>query len=280
MVLWLRFAGDLAAKILKAFHPVPSTYPLKKTSSRHTQDVSHCVICMHLIGVRLLTLLCNRYLFRRVAFRALQSPPTSLILRPRSITTSTRVKFQPSRQWAVTPFQKRFASEEVDQSTAPKTIDEIAAESPAHTEGETSSTITEPASTNETATNVETGDVAGKQAESTAAEALGSFSQTSGPSIESAKMNQDLLQPSAASGTAQATQQATIPPSGPFSSTAAASPSPQAPYISPPLTPNNTIYVGNLYFEVSEDGLQRHFTPFGPIKKARIVYDHRGLSKG
>jgi hypothetical protein len=237
--------------------------------------------------VQLLTLPYNRYLFRRAAFRALQSPPTSLVLRPRSITTSTRVKLQPSRQWAVTPFQRRFASEEADQSTAAKTVDEIAAQ----TEGETSSTVAEPASTDGTAAEVEAGDVAGKQssqesltseAESAAAEALGSFSQASGSSTESPEMNQELLQPSATSGTAQATQEATTwrEPSGPFSTRAAASPSPQASYLSPPVTPNNTIYVGNLYFEVSEDGLQRHFTPFGPIRKTRIVYDHRGLSKG
>jgi nucleolin len=239
--------------------------------------------------VQLLTLPYKRYLFRRAAFGALQSPPTSLVLRPRSITTSTRLKLQPSRQWAVTPFQRRFASEEAHQSTAAKTVDEIAAQSLAHTEGETSSTVAEPASTDGTATQVEAGDVAGKQfsqesltskAESAAAEALGSFSQPSGPSTESPEMNQELLQPSATSGTAQATQETTTWSSEPFSSTAAASPSPPASYLSPPLTPNNTIYVGNLYFEVSEDGLQRHFTPFGPIKKTRIVYDHRGLSKG
>jgi len=230
----------------------------------------------------LLTLPCNRYLFRRTAFRALQSPPASLVLRPRSITTSTRVTLQPSRQWTVTPFQRRFASEEAQQST----VDEIAAQSQAHTEAEISPTV---AKTDGTAGQVEAGDVAGKQssqesstskAESAAAEALGSYPEASGPSIESTKMNQDLLQTSAASGTAQATQGATSTSFEPLSSAAAVIRPSRASYIWPPLTPNNTVYVGNLYFEVSEDALQRQFTPFGPIKKAKIIYDHRGLSKG
>ena len=230
--------------------------------------------------MRLLTLLCNRYLFRRAAFRALQSPQTSLVLRPRSITTSARVTLQPSRQWAVTPFQKRFASEEAEQSAAAKVVDDIATQSPEHTEGETSPIVTEPISTDGTAAQVGAGDVAGKQSsqeESAAAEALGSFSHAS---IESTKMNQDFLQTSAASGVSQATQGATTPPSEPFSSTAAVSPSSRPQYFSAPVTPNNTLYVGNLYFEATEDALQRQFTPFGPIKKVRIVSDHRGLSKG
>lgn len=46
------------------------------------------------------------------------------------------------------------------------------------------------------------------------------------------------------------------------------------------LTPNTTLYVGNLYFEVTEDALQQRFKEFGNILKTRIVYDHRGLSKG
>lgn len=43
---------------------------------------------------------------------------------------------------------------------------------------------------------------------------------------------------------------------------------------------NTTLYVGNLYFEVSEDALQRQFAPYGKINRTRIIYDHRGLSRG
>ena len=276
-------------KILNSFPSGSKHLSIKTVVSPHPKCKSFSRYTIYPNIVRLLTLPCNRYLFRRAALRALQSQQTSLVLRTRSITTSARVTLQPSRQWAVTPFQKRFASEEAEQSAAAKVVDDIATQSPVHTEGETSPIVTEPISTDGTAAQVEAGDVAGKQSsqesltskvESAAAEALGSFSQASGPSIESTNMNQDFLQTSAASGISQLTQGATTPPSEPFSSTAAVSPSSKPPYISPPVTPNNTLYVGNLYFEASEDALQRQFTPFGPIRKVRIVYDHRGLSKG
>jgi nucleolin len=49
---------------------------------------------------------------------------------------------------------------------------------------------------------------------------------------------------------------------------------------SPKIEPSATLYVGNLFFEVSEEALERQFAHYGAIKKVRIIYDHRGLSKG
>lgn len=46
------------------------------------------------------------------------------------------------------------------------------------------------------------------------------------------------------------------------------------------LTPNPSIYVGNLVFHVTEDDLKKEFSSFGPIKNAIIAVDARGLSKG
>jgi nucleolin len=46
------------------------------------------------------------------------------------------------------------------------------------------------------------------------------------------------------------------------------------------IAPSSTLYVGNLFFEVSEEALERQFAHYGPIKKTRIIFDHRGLSKG
>lgn len=44
--------------------------------------------------------------------------------------------------------------------------------------------------------------------------------------------------------------------------------------------PNSILYVGNIFFEVSETSLEEYFSRFGPIKSTRIIYDARGLSKG
>ncbi|KAF1975860.1 RNA binding domain-containing protein [Bimuria novae-zelandiae CBS 107.79] len=45
-------------------------------------------------------------------------------------------------------------------------------------------------------------------------------------------------------------------------------------------TPNNTVYVGNLYYEVTADQLKRVFSRFGEIESVRVIYDNRGLSRG
>ncbi|KAE9981216.1 hypothetical protein EG327_006284 [Venturia inaequalis] len=42
----------------------------------------------------------------------------------------------------------------------------------------------------------------------------------------------------------------------------------------------NVLYVGNLFFEVTEDALQRLFSEHGEVQKVKLIYDHRGLSKG
>lgn len=53
------------------------------------------------------------------------------------------------------------------------------------------------------------------------------------------------------------------------------------PFSSPvDLTPNPSIYVGNLVFDVTADDLKREFSSFGEIKSAIIATDGRGLSKG
>lgn len=45
-------------------------------------------------------------------------------------------------------------------------------------------------------------------------------------------------------------------------------------------SPNSTLYIGNIFFEVNEQSLEDYFARFGTIKKTKIVYDARGLSKG
>lgn len=40
------------------------------------------------------------------------------------------------------------------------------------------------------------------------------------------------------------------------------------------------LYVGNMFFEVTEEQLRALFSKFGTVKAAKILYDQRGLSKG
>lgn len=47
-----------------------------------------------------------------------------------------------------------------------------------------------------------------------------------------------------------------------------------------PLAPTETLYVGNLQFDVKEDELRDHFAEAGEISNVKIIHDIKGLSKG
>lgn len=44
--------------------------------------------------------------------------------------------------------------------------------------------------------------------------------------------------------------------------------------------PCETVYVGNLFFDVSAEQLGQHMAQFGPVEAVRIIHDARGLSRG
>ena len=43
---------------------------------------------------------------------------------------------------------------------------------------------------------------------------------------------------------------------------------------------SNTVYVGNLFFDVQDQDLKSEFERAGPVNSVRIIKDARGLSKG
>ncbi|KAL1954698.1 hypothetical protein VTO42DRAFT_802 [Malbranchea cinnamomea] len=45
-------------------------------------------------------------------------------------------------------------------------------------------------------------------------------------------------------------------------------------------TPKETIYVGNIFFEVKAEDLKNLFSRFGNVLEARIISDNRGMSRG
>ena len=51
-------------------------------------------------------------------------------------------------------------------------------------------------------------------------------------------------------------------------------------YMSEGPVPKTTVYVGNLFFDVTAEDLRKHFEKFGAVENALIVHDVRGLSKG
>lgn len=47
-----------------------------------------------------------------------------------------------------------------------------------------------------------------------------------------------------------------------------------------PSPPNNTLYIGNLYYEVTADQLTKVFERFGEVSNVKLVYDNRGMARG
>ena len=51
-------------------------------------------------------------------------------------------------------------------------------------------------------------------------------------------------------------------------------------YVSEGPVPKPSVYVGNLFFDVTAEDLRKHFEQFGVVENVMIVHDVRGLSKG
>ncbi len=47
-----------------------------------------------------------------------------------------------------------------------------------------------------------------------------------------------------------------------------------------PSPPSEQVYIGNLFFNVTEEDLSNHMGKFGEIKNVKVLYDARGMSKG
>ncbi|OCK93471.1 uncharacterized protein K441DRAFT_661329 [Cenococcum geophilum 1.58] len=183
------------------------------------------------------------YLLRRTALRALSIPSTSFIAKPRSIATYTPASFkQRQQQWIVSSFQRRFASDE-----ATKTEEQVANAVSESTQAESSS-IPASADAEEQSTIAPAISSAAETVEKRAADTFDTATQTT----------------EAADGAANSTF-AFERHSKTFDSANA---------------PNTTLYIGNLFFEVTDDQLKKVFSRFGAVTKSSIVYDNRGLSRG
>ncbi|PYI18847.1 hypothetical protein BO86DRAFT_314546, partial [Aspergillus japonicus CBS 114.51] len=44
--------------------------------------------------------------------------------------------------------------------------------------------------------------------------------------------------------------------------------------------PKTTIFVGNLFYDVTSDDLRRFFMKFGDVQRVNLIHDQRGISKG
>ncbi|KAL5113311.1 hypothetical protein ACEQ8H_008824 [Pleosporales sp. CAS-2024a] len=188
-----------------------------------------------------------QFLLRRAAARAITAWPSRAVLaQPRSIATFSPSTLRTHKQhWPIT-FQKRFASDDASNTDAVQAA---------------------------------AGDASETEAVQTAAgDASESFAQTAAEAPL-----EDGLTPAQQDAQAAPTDaEATITPDA-LSEVERTAASAQA---RPGLNrendtpPHNTLYVGNLYYEVTSEQLKTVFSRFGELESVRIVYDNRGLSRG
>ncbi|KAJ9661817.1 hypothetical protein H2198_001782 [Neophaeococcomyces mojaviensis] len=197
---------------------------------------------------------------RRGALRLLASSSIPTVARPRSVRSfasisgrtkpaSLSVPFQ--RRWATTGIEAEGKKEEVPiseiQPTPQEEVENAISEQNAATELDGT-----PASTDSTASPVGANEdaVTASQEQSSVEKAVDAASTAAGG------------MPAFNAGGASAE----------FSS------SPRPPREAP--KPKPTIYIGNLFFDVTENDLNKEFSRFGTIQNTRLIRDARGLSKG
>ena len=208
----------------------------------------------------------TRFQLRRSALRVLSSSPSSYLAKPRTFTT-----FPPSirvpRQSTAATFQRRWATGEAEakkedegtpiseiQATPQEEVENaIQSDNAAETGVETKFQASEPVHADAPAEQsaVESAIDSVKDAASNAAETV---KETARGVIDSATG----AAPSSRGGRPERT----------FTPREGAQ------------IPKPTIYIGNLFFDVTENDLVKELARFGTITKCRLMRDSRGLSKG
>lgn len=190
---------------------------------------------------------------RRTAFRILSSTPSkSFLTKPRSISTLTpstlRIKQQPS----VFAFQRRWATDEAEAKKEGEEGTTIIAEEATPAQEAEAAAEAEPA---ELAQEGETGRSAVAESEAPASEDAerSSISQSVARVAETVKEHAG----SALSGVSR-----------PFGRNLQE------------VTPKPSVYIGNLFFDVTAEDLKNEFSRFGTVTQCRLINDARGLSKG
>ncbi|MCJ1474292.1 hypothetical protein MMC13_002950 [Lambiella insularis] len=172
--------------------------------------------------------------------------------------------FRRNHPFYVSPFQKRFASEEAVQAE-PEADGATQAQ---HGENSIASS-TNPESSHSTTATQESIQSEAQEEDSAVAAALSSAKSTvSNTAAQAAE---------AASTSAQSAREYVADLTSAVGAGAAAS---QAAAGKVGGDSGHTLYVGNLFFDVNEDALKKEMSRFGTVSMVRIIYDGRGLSKG
>ena len=250
-----------------------------------------------------------RICLRRAALRVLSSSPSSFSIKSRSNSTlAAPISRLNTQRTTFSPLQRRWASEEAatqqepeadgareaqhgrnkrEQTFADTAADikdlELATQSEKTTASSSLESATDSAKEHASATASQVSDAARSATET--------GETTASSSLETATDSVKERASAAASQVSNAAQSATETVTGAAQSLGAAAGfgSPRNPEnpggqrgnaAALDGEPSATVYVGNLYFDVRSEDLKKEFERAGPIDEAKVIMDHRGLSKG
>ena len=262
----------------------------------------------------------TRHGFRRIAIRLAgsNSPYASIVHRPRFLTTSTLPILRSSRLTSHLYVRRAFASEAeklapaTEQDTAEENVDALAQETAEEAvEGAAPAPAAESSVTEEVtaATSEEP-----LQPETTSAEPLNLDEiQPIAAEREPAAPTAEEAERAAASGDELLESQATPAPAEPAPKSEAVKEA-SATIAEPPQQPetfqeapsgtaqsvvteagavaappeasrtnpgsDKCLYIGNLFFEITDEDLRKHFQPYGQLVGVHVITDMRGVSRG
>jgi nucleolin len=195
---------------------------------------------------------------RRTALRFLSSPSSSVLSKPRSINTATPLALRIPRQSTQIAFQRRWATNEAEVKKVDENAPISELQPTPQEEVENAINSDNAAEPTEHATSQSSQlpsgeqsavDSASKTATETAANAASTVTEAA-ESVRSAFTGSERRQDRGERRTGQIGE------------------------------PKPTIYIGNLFFDVTENDLVKELARFGTIVKCRLMRDSRGLSKG
>lgn len=191
----------------------------------------------------------QRFALRRAAARSFVASP----LKARTIVTKAPTGLRQSQKWQMPVFQRRFASDEaspVQEKTTGETVP-------------TEPTETEQAMKEEAVTSEAQAEQEPNVVEKSIPEAADASEQPS--VVEQVK---EKVQDAAST-----VKDAAVGVLGNSARNAA-----RGTHTDP--RPSRILYVGNLFFEIKGQDLEREFSSYGEVVNARVAEDARGLSRG
>ena len=192
-----------------------------------------------------------RFCFRRVALRAITSQSILVSSKPRSLTTATSSILRKGRYTFVCPPSRRFASDESSTQVEPQADGATEAQ---HGENSIASSTSnysnlehrsEPPEQHESSRNAS----AIASAADTVSTRFAEVADSIGGSVSQ-------MQRSATDSFGTTREQNTE------------------------VAPTNKLYIGNIFFDVTVDDLEKEFSRFGTISDLKLIRDAKGLSKG